>query len=613
MTAGQDLNARSGTGGARVQRTIRTGAAAIAAMTALTVVAGAAGAQSSTPSPSPEPKTTFVVGVTGDLNSANPFRQFDTTEAFVGGLMYDGLIRLAQADYTPEPELADRWDVSDDQLTWTFHLRDGLTWSDGVPITAHDFAWTGNFVVEHDISSWSDGYTYTESIEAIDDQTIVWKTTRPTLVPGLPGYNLILPEHVWGDFTPKELKSFKNFPDPVISGSFNLVEWKQGEYFRMEANPDYWDGAPVIDEIVFRIYNSNEAVVQALIKGAIDFTQVPSAALFEVVEGRPNIGTAIDSAEGFYHVAFNLADASESEAHPAVRDQAFRWAVAHAMDKATLTERIARGYAEPGTTPVVPLYDFWHWEPPPGEAITFDLAEANRLLDEAGYLDTDGDGVRESPGGGEPLDLKLLTASTDADMFKTAPFIEGWLGEIGVDVTITTMTDAKLYDVWLESLDWDMIIYAWGVGPDPDFILSSFTTGQCGFWSDSCYSNPEYDRLYKTQQTTLDETERQSIVRQMQQILYHDVPEIVLWYPNSFEAWRSDRWTGFVRWPEPDGVSFWGNYYSARVVRPISDEAVVSQGEAGPAGWMWLVGLGVVALAIAAAAARRRRLDAFYA
>ena len=200
------------------------------------------------------------------------------------------------------------WDVSDDQLTWTFHLRDGLTWSDGVPITAQDFVWTGNFIIEHDISSWSDGYTYTESIEAVDDQTIVWKTTRPTLVPGLPGYNLILPEHVWGGFTEKELKSFKNFPDPVISGSFNLVEWKQGEYFRMEANPDYWAGAPVIDEIIFRIYNSDEAVVQALIKGAIDYTSIPSPALYEAVADKPDIATAIDSAAGFYQMSFNLSD-----------------------------------------------------------------------------------------------------------------------------------------------------------------------------------------------------------------------------------------------------------------------------------------------------------------
>ena len=591
----------------------RAGAIWLAAMLVPVMAVTASAQNSPSATPSPAAKTTFVVGTTGDLNSANIFRQFDTTESFVAGLMYDGLLRLSQKDYTPEPELADRWDVSDDKLTWTFHLRDGLTWSDGVPITAQDFVWTGNFIIEHDISSWSDGYTYTESIEAVDDQTIVWKTTRPTLVPGLPGYNLILPEHVWGGFTEKELKSFKNFPDPVISGSFNLVEWKQGEYFRMEANPNYWDGAPVIDEIIFRIYNSNEAVVQALIKGAIDFTQIPTAALYEAVEGQPDIATAIDSAETFYQMSFNLSDDPKSGANAAVRDPAFRRAIAHAVDKVTLVDRVTRGYAEPGTTPIVPLYDYWHWEPPPEEAIGFDLAEASRLLDEAGYLDTDGDGVRELPGGGPPLELKLLTASTDADMFKSAPFIEAWLEDIGIDVTVKTMTDAKLYDIWLESLDWDLIIYAWGVGPDPDFILSSFTTGQCGYWSDTCYSNPEYDELYKLQQTTIDETERQAIVQQMQQIIFQDVPEIVLWYPNSFEAWRSDRWTGFVRWPEPDGVAFWGNIYSARSVRPISDQAVLTAPESGPPGWMWLAGFGVVALAILIAARRRRRLDAYYA
>jgi peptide/nickel transport system substrate-binding protein len=175
------------------------------------------------------------------------------------------------------------------------------------------------------------------------------------------------------------------------------------------------------------------------------------------------------------------------------------------------------------------------------------------------------------------------------------------------------MTSAKLYDVWLSSLDWDLIIYSWGVGADPDFILSSFTSRQCGFWSDTCYSNPEYDELYKLQQTTIDEDARQQVVREMQQIIYRDTPEIVLWYPNTFEAWRSDRWTGFVRWPEPDGPAFWGNYYSARFVRPVSDTAVLTSPEAGPAGWMWLAGFAVVALAILAAARRRRRLDAYYA
>ena len=88
----------------------------------------------------------------------------------------------------------------------------------------------------------------------------------------------------------------------------------------------------------------------------------------------------------------------------------------------------------------------------------------------------------------------MYTASTDPDGIKAAPFIQGWLSELGIDVSLRSMTDAKLYDVWLSSLDWDLIIYSWSVGADPDFILSTFTTGQCDSWSDTCYRTPSTTR-----------------------------------------------------------------------------------------------------------------------
>ena len=150
---------------------------------------------------------------------------------------------------------------------------------------------------------------------------------------------------------------------------------------------------------------------------------------------------------------------------------------------------------------MVPLYDFWHWEPPPDELISYDPVRARELLDEAGYLDTDGDGVRELPDGGGPISLRLFTESTDSDGIKAASFIQGWFRDVGIDVSLHTMDRRQAVRHLAESLDWDMIIYSWGVGPDPDFIMSSFTTSQCGFWSDTCYSNPEYDELYKEQQT----------------------------------------------------------------------------------------------------------------
>jgi peptide/nickel transport system substrate-binding protein len=589
---------------------------AMAVAAVLLVPVAAVGQSSTAPSDSDEP-VVFTEGVTGDLNSANPFKQIDSSESFVSGLMYDGLLRLGQQDYATEAELAtevpslENGGISPDGLTWTFHLRKGLTWSDGVPLTANDFVWTADFIMANDISAWSDGYRFTDSIRATDDRTIVWKTTRPTLVPGLPGYSLILPEHVWGEMSVKEVKEFKNYPDPVVSGPFNLTQWKQGEYWTMTSRPDYWQGAPTIDEIVFRNYNSNESVVQALLKGAIDHTVIPTSDLYQAVQGRPGISTAETSAEAFWQLSFNVVDDPESTANPAVLDPEVRKAVEYAIDRQALVDRVLKGYATPGSTPIAPVYDYWHWQPPPEEYRSYNPTEANRLLDEAGYLDTDGDGVREDPADGEPLNFRLFLATTDPDGLEAAPFIRGWLDEVGIGVSIRSMTDAKLYDNWY-GFDWDMILYSWGTNPDPDFLLSTFTSNQCGYWSDTCYANPEYDRLYQEQQTTIVPEQRREIVIQMQQMLYEDSPEIVLWYPKGFEAWRGDRWTGFLPWPEPDGLVFWGNPYSARSVRPI-DGADLTSTEAGPTGWMWLVGSVLLGGGIGLASSRRRRrADAYY-
>lgn len=182
---------------------------------------------------------------------------------------------------------------------------------------------------------------------------------------------------------------------------------------------------------------------------------------------------------------------------------------------------------------------------------------------------------------------------------------------MGINVTVRSMNDAQLYHLWYD-FDWDLILYSWGTNPDPDFLLSTFTSHECGSWSDTCYHNTTYDRLYLKQQTSVDMDERQKIVDEMQQMLYRDVPEVVLWYPNAFEAWRADRWTGFVNWPEPDGVVFWYNTFSARWVQPKAGAGVVQQ-EPGPSGFFWIAAFTLTTVLILLAASRRRRMDAYYA
>ena len=233
-------------------------------------------------------------------------------------------------------------------------------------------------------------------------------------------------------------------------------------------------------------------------------------------------------------------------------------------------------------------------------------------MDGAGYVDTDGDGIREMPGGGDPLEWRLFIATTDPAAIKAAPFVEGWLRDIGIDASTKSMTDSKLYDQWY-GFDWDLIIYSWGVGPDPDFILSSFTSEQCGYWSDTCYANPEYDDLYEEQQVALDEDEREAIVTEMQQILYADTPEIVLWYPNAFEAWRSDRWQGMLRWPEPDGVAFWGNMYSMMALEPATNAPASGGTDSGIPAVVWIGGVVAVVALVGGTILMRRRRSEHYA
>ena len=202
-----------------------------------------------------------------------------------------------------------------------------------------------------------------------------------------------------------------------------------------------------------------------------------------------------------------------------------------------------------------------------------------------------------------------MLRSESPDSVKAGQFIQGWLKQIGIATKTEAVTDSKLLDEWGVN-NYDMYIYGWGPDPDPDFILSTFTTEQCLSWSDTCYSNPRYDQLYEQQHTTADVEERREIVQQMQQILYTDNPEIVLWYDNDLQAYRSDRWTGLLEQPEPQGYLLFGyGTDSYRNIKPASATTTEAAGS-GPSATFWVVGLAVVLVAGAVALILRRRTGA---
>jgi peptide/nickel transport system substrate-binding protein len=261
---------------------------------------------------------------------------------------------------------------------------------------------------------------------------------------------------------------------------------------------------------------------------------------------------------------------------------------------------------------VVPSATSWHWQPP--ELIPFDIPGANTLLDGAGYTDTDNDGIRNDPASGDNLEWSFYVPTDNGDRIKATKLIAGWLGQIGIKTSAQPVTVAKITDIWLTN-DYDIYSWGWGPDPDPDFILSTYTTNSCLVWSDTCWSNPEYDKLYKDQQTATSTEQRQATIQQMQQIFYEDVPQIVLWYDNDLQAYRSDRWSGFVPSPAPNQEGRGGSLlfqftpYSYVNIKPASAGAgTVGGGGVSPILWVGIAAAIVVVIG-AVVVARRRGED----
>jgi peptide/nickel transport system substrate-binding protein len=567
----------------------RRRAAHLVAAASVALLGVSAGAPAALASESPSPgsdKVVFTVGLSNQPDSFNPFLGIEAESYEMWALMYDSLVGYSRKDMSPEPGLAESWETSEDGLTWTFKLRDDVTWSDGEKLTADDVAFTYNRILDGgpESANWGSYLTSVKTVTAPDDTTVVLKLSEPNAVlPLLP--MPIIPEHVWSDLSEKQVKSYDNAPpkvDPVGSGPFKLVEGSAGgSTIRFEANEDYWGGAPNVDEVVFRIFKAEDPAIQALRKGEIDFVNDITANQVEALQGVDGITAQNGDSPNFQEIGFNAGSVDlktgkpMGDPNPAVLDPKFRHALGYAIDTEAIVERVYQGAGLPGTTLVPPAYDAFHWEPPKDQAYTFDLDKAAQLLDEAGYK-VGPDGYRTLPDGKPMKPLRLIGRSDSPTSIPTMQYVKEWLADLDIQSEVESMESSKLTNVILDGT-FDMFEWGWFVEPDPDSMLSYMTCGQRGSWSDSWYCNKEYDKLYAQQHSATDPAQREETVKKMQEILYEDAPYLLTAYTAIGEAWRSDRFEGFQPQPDPGGVMLMSygteNY---RDIKPVSDSATSS-------------------------------------
>ncbi len=532
------------------------------------VPAGASTAPAPQAAHAQQPKI-LKVGVTQEIDSLNPFIAIFRTSTDILRTQFDYLTVYSQQDQTPKPSLAESWETSEDKLTWTFHMRKGAKWSDGEPVTAKDPAFTFNKMLTDETAATANG-SYTkewESVEATDDNTLVIKTKVPLstmLALDIP----IVPEHIWSKMS--DIGAEPEFP-MVGSGPYTVTEFKESQFVKMKANKDYWRGAPKIDELHFIYYRNPDAAVTALQSGQVDLVNRLTPTQFDALENSPDITLNNAQNRRFNEIVINPGAATSDgkpigNGNPALKDVKLRQAIATAIDSKTMVDKVWGGYADEAKGYIPPVFTDYAWSPPDDVKRNFDLDEANRMLDEAGYR-KGADGIRVDKQG-KPLNLRLL-AHTDTNLDDVGgPFIKGWLKDIGINVTLQPRSDDQVNEDTTRG-DFDIAFSGWNANPDPDYVLSLQTCSNRpnaegkGSTPDSFLCDKEYDDLYAQQLQEFDPGKRADIVKQMQERLYDQATLVILGYDNALEAYRKEAFEGFPLQPADKGVimnqqGYWG-------------------------------------------------------
>jgi peptide/nickel transport system substrate-binding protein len=532
--------------------------------------------------------TTFRVGWLLEPDNLNPFIGLLGQDYEIWHLNYDYLVGFDAEDLAPRPELAESWAVSEDGKTWTFKIRQGVKWQDGEPLTAKDVAFTYNYIVDNNLQTLA---IYTGGITgatAVDDATVEITTELPKsnmLAMVVP----IIPEHIWSKVSGEEATtSFQNEPPIIGSGPFQVVEWSKGKYIRLEANKDYWGGAPKIDELFFQNYKSADTMTADLKQGAIDAAiempqaQYPSLIATEGVTGLKGTHWR------FNELGFNCYDSPDSMGNPVLLDEKFRQALNWAIDREKIVELAFFDQADMGSTLIVP-YSQYHWEPPADRAYKYDPELAKTQLDLAGYEDADGDGFRETKDG-KPLSLRLLVTSDSPENQTAAKLIAGWFKDVGLKIDLKVVDAGVLLDAQYNykgdtyAPDYDMYIWFWTYDVDPEMMLGVPTPGQIEGWNDTLWTNDEYTRLFDEQRQTIAVEDRIPLVQRMQEIVWESSPYLIFAYPYQLEAYRSDKWQGVVASPSNyegyDGSAFY-NYMNVDTYRQIEPKVATETAESG--------------------------------
>lgn len=501
------------------------------------------------------------IGTLEGIDSLNPFVGFNQDSYSTWFYVYPSLVQYDLHTYKFIPNFATSWQTSPDGLTWTFHLAPNAKWSDGKQLTAADVAWTVNTIVKYQngpAGLWAGSVAHLASIKATSPTTVVATYKQPVAnVLSNLGFIPILPRQVWGQYATGNGSGLKRYPNalpggkPLVSGGpFVLVSYTPNQVAVFKRNPDFYGVKPHLDGFGLQFFQSPDAMVTAMKSGQLD-----------AIEHLPPTAVASVKAAGF-HIAvgpslefrdFIFNSNPRKPQHRELLNPKVRMAFEYAINRQQIVKTAWLGYATPGSSIVVPaeITNGIHWHDPAIKPLPFDIAKANQILDSLGYA-RGANGIRVAEG--HPMSYTVIFPHAQIGPGDRAfLIIQSDLKQIGVQLHLQPLDDTAAFNAitapGIKYLNFDLAMWDWIPGMDPDFILSILGCNQYGSWSDSGYCNAAYDKLYQTQGVAVNPQRRLRIVYQMQQMIYTARPYIVLTNDDEVDAW-SPHFAGIVESPQ---------------------------------------------------------------
>ena len=459
-------------------------------------------------------------------------------------LQYDSIMQI-DTDGVPQPWLAESVEASDDGTVYTVSLAEGITWQDGETLDAQDVVFTVGYYQEYTgVSRFTSALAGVESVEAPDDLTVVFTLSAPN--PAFPLSALadvpILPEHIWSEVTTPDEYVFEE--GNVGSGPYRLAEYVPNQSYTFEANPDYFRGAPAVERLVLVQFADDAGALAAMNTGEVDVIFRPVAPeqieLLDAQEGIEILQGPEYTNQLFYY---------DMEQAP-FDDRVVRQAISMAIDRQDLVDTVFLGAATVGNAgwihPDSPVYNDAVETP-------YDVAGAQQMLEEAGYVDSDGDGIREFDG--QPMSFEFLTRSEDALRLRTSELLAEMLTEIGIELKVVAVDlETSQNAVWPEfdvtkGRNYRTAMWGWSapVQANParaaSLVHSDPAIGNINLTG---YSSSEMDALVDELSTTVDPDARQELFDEFQALFAEDLPFITLLYPNGAYAYDSTVYGGWA-------------------------------------------------------------------